>query len=170
MEGADFLQYVWSLQPAGWRFLAWRHEDLWAELPIGMVRHPKKRVALPGPAMNDGDLYFCPNSFGDKVRQKHLCLPGRIMYQDLDESDPRQLPLQPELWWETSPGRFQALWVLDQAVEPLELAQLNRALNRACHADPGTWNLTRLLRVPGSWNGKRGCRVSRAYESVQAVA
>jgi hypothetical protein len=121
-----------------------------------------REVALGTKHLNRGDLYFCPNVFRTAQRRKQLALPSRLMYQDLDESDPRELPLEPELWWETSPDRFQAIWVLDQVVEPEELSQLNRALNRACHADPGTWNLTRLLRVPGSWNAKRGCRVSCA--------
>lgn len=171
MEGTAFLEYVWGLQPPGWRFMAWRgSKNEWYELPMGMIRRHDRVGPIAAQWTDAGDLYFCPNSFCDSQRRKDLCLPGRVMYQDLDESDPRELPLLPELWWETSPGRYQALWVLDREVEPQELAQLNRALNRASAADPGTWNLTRLLRLPGSWNGKRGCRVSRAYESVQAVA
>jgi hypothetical protein len=160
MEGDAFLNYVWGFQPRGWVFLARRLSSLWQELPVDLKISPE--VALRKKYLNRGDLYFCPNVFRGPQRRKQLTLPSRLMYQDLDESDPRELPLEPELWWETSPDRFQAVWVLDQAVEPVELAQLNRALNRACHADPGTWNLTRLLRVPGSWNAKRGCRVSPA--------
>lgn len=161
MEGDAFLNYIWGLQPQGWVFLARRLSSLWQELPVDLNVHGK--ISLGTKYLNRGDLYFCPNVFSGARRQKTLCLPSQLMYQDLDESDPRECPIVPELWWETSPGRYQGLWVLDQVVEPQELAQLNRALNRACHADPGTWNLTRLLRVPGSWNAKRGCRVSRAY-------
>lgn len=164
MEGDAFLNYIWGLQPQGWVFLVRRLSSLWQELPISF--DDGYQISLGTKHLNRGDLYFCPNAFASKDRRKQVALPSRLMYQDLDESDPRECPIVPELWWETSPGRFQAIWVLDQVVEPEELQQLNRALNRACHADPGTWNLTRLLRVPGSWNAKRGCRVSRAYGSA----
>lgn len=161
MEGDAFLNYIWGFQPRGWVFLARRLSSLWQELPIDLSAD--REVALQKKHLNRGDLYFCPNSFCKAERRKERTLPSRILYQDLDESDPRELALEPELWWETSPGRYQALWLLDHPLEPLELQSLNRALNRACHADPGTWNLTRLLRVPGSWNAKRGCRVSSAH-------
>lgn len=175
LEGEAFLNYIWGLQPAGWRFVAWRNRKTggWYELPLGMIRNKAKVGRIAGEWSGAGDLYFCPNSFSAAKRWKSLALPSRLMYQDLDESPPSECPLQPELWWETSPGRWQAIWVLDRFVEPQELQQLNRALNRACHADPGTWNLTRLLRVPGSWNAKRECRVSRAYgknELLEAAA
>jgi hypothetical protein len=168
MKGSAFLNYTWGLQPRGWVFVVRRVGPLWQELPIDLAAGGD--VQLGSKHLNRGDLYFCPNAFQGPSRQKQLTLPSRILYQDLDESDPRDLPLEPELWWETSPGRYQALWVLDREVEPQELAQLNRALNRASHADPGTWNLTRLLRVPGSWNAKRGCRVSRAYGKQEQAA
>lgn len=171
MEGDAFLNYIWGLQPRGWFHLAWRNGDTWKQRPVDLNAHGTVRLGTK--YLNRGDLYFCANPFAGAHRRKELCLPSRLMYQDLDEADPRELALQPELWWETSPDRYQALWVLDQAIEPSELQSLNRALNRACHADPGTWNLTRLLRVPGSWNAKRGCRVTRAYgkdEGLKAAA
>lgn len=166
MEGPAFLNYIWNMQPRGIFYLVQRVGDSWVEHEVDFTQSINVDFKMP----KDGDLYFCPNAFEAGGRKKSLCLPGRLMYQDLDESDPRELALHPELWWETSPGRYQAVWVLDREIEPEELQQLNRALNRASHADPGTWNLTRLLRVPGSWNAKRGCRVSRAYESVVAAA
>jgi hypothetical protein len=162
VEGEAFLNYIWGLQPQGHVFLVRRLASLWQELPIDFTS-PARAVALGTKHLNRGDLYFCANAFSGAHRRKESVLPSRLLYQDLDESDPRELPIVPELWWETSPGRWQAVWVLDGLLEAQELAQLNRALNRASHADPGTWNLTRLLRVPGSWNAKRECRVSRAY-------
>jgi hypothetical protein len=101
---------------------------------------------------------------------KDLVLPSRVMYQDLDEATPIECPLFPTLWWETSPGRYQAIWVLDVMMEPIDFAAYNRAMNRACNADPGTWDLTRLLRVPGSHNNKRDCLVSAAQDEVPVLA
>jgi hypothetical protein len=157
MQGAAFLQHVWSQQPLGYHCIVYRHDRLWIEKWV----RPKQNFSLVMPRR--GDLYFCPNSFGEPLRQRQYVLPSRVMYQDLDEVGPAECPLHPDLYWETSLGRWQAVWFLDgDPLEPSEFAALNRGLNRACGADPGTWNLTRVLRVPGSWNGKRSCRVSEA--------
>ena len=162
MEGEAFLNFVWGHQPAGWVFLARRRRGLWQELPIDLALHGE--VMVRGSTLRDekSDLYFCPNAFALAERHKEHCLPSRVMYQDLDEVSPDECPIHPDVWWETSPFRYQGLWILDEALEPDELAALNKALNRACNADPGTWNLTRLLRVPGSHNAKRGCEVGEA--------
>jgi RepB DNA-primase N-terminal domain len=159
-QGIDFLHMLWSKQPRSNGICAMAYkdeEDLWQEVRTrfntgGVLELPEGKWST----------YFCPNLF-TRRRQKDMTLPGRWLYQDLDEVWPDECSIKPTLWWETSPGRFQALWLLTHALVPQELASLNKALNRSCGADPGTWNLTRMLRVPGSWNGKRGCKVSPAY-------
>ena len=166
MEGAEFLQFVWGHQPEGYAVLVHRDESgKWRE---SSFYYKGQQLSLIVPS--GGDLYWCPNLFSQPERKKEYCLPSRVMYQDLDEAHPNECPLKPELWWETSRGRYQAAWILDEFMEPDEFSSYNKALNRACHADPGTWNLTRLLRVPGSWNEKRGCQVGRAYKRLELVA
>lgn len=164
MIGTAFLRHVWSHQPLGYTFVVYRVNNQWIEKCVG----PERDFALLLP--KGGDMYFTPNAFSEPIRQKQYCLPSRVMYQDLDEVTPEECPLLPDLWWETSIGRYQGLWLLDSVIEPSEFAALNRGLNRACGADPGTWNLTRVLRVPGSWNAKRGCRVSAASAKAGVVA
>jgi hypothetical protein len=163
MHGEKLLNFLWSHQPVGYRFVVMRKAHRWENAVIPPTSSEIK-ITRGTLDMRDADLYFCPNVFSQDIRQKQYCLPSRVMYQDLDWADPRELPdhLQPEVWWETSPGRYQAAWILEDYLEPLEFSRYNRALNRACEADPGTWNLTRLLRVPGSWNFKRDCMVSTA--------
>jgi hypothetical protein len=165
VKGEAFLKYLWSLQPPGHHFLVLRQGGRWREVSIDPMQQLDRIVGA-----EKADLYFCPNSFSDCRREKTLVLTSRVMYQDLDEVAPDECPLRPEWWWETSPGRYQAVWILDSVLEPQEFAAYNKALNRACGADPGTWNLTRVLRVPGSYNAKRKCYVSEAYEYVAAVA
>lgn len=160
MQGAAFLRHVWQHQPLGYKCLVYRQGGMWVEKWVS----EGDDFNLVMPSSKRGDFYFAPNVFSEPIRQRQYCLPSRAMYQDLDEVRPDECPLHPDLWWETSIGRYQGLWLLEDCIEPAAFAALNRGLNRACGADPGTWNLTRVLRVPGSWNGKRGCRVSSAYE------
>lgn len=165
--GAQFLQHVWSHQPDGYKFVVYRKNNFWREACIPPEHTADFTLVMP----KSGDLYFTPNVFSEPIRQRDYCLPSRVMYQDLDEVTPEECPIHPDLWWETSLLRYQGLWLLDEILEPPEFAALNRGLNRACGADPGTWNLTRVLRVPGSWNGKRRCRVSAAVATgVEAAA
>jgi len=167
MHGANFLRHVWSHQPEGYHFVIYRGNGRWHESCLSPQDIEDFGLIMP----KTGDLYFAPNVFSEPIRQKQYCLPSRVMYQDLDEVTPEDCPLYPDLSWETSLGRYQGLWILDSVIEPVEFAGLNRGLNRACGADPGTWNLTRVLRVPGSWNGKRGCRVSGArVKGLERVA
>lgn len=166
MQGTEFLQYVWRYQPLGQAALTIKGDaEDWEQGTIDLPEVPAIDLSLEHYA-----LYFCPNTFKGH-RRKRDTLPSRWLYQDLDEIHPYSCPLRPTLWWETSPARYQGLWLLDDHLHPDDLAPLNKALNRACGADPGTWNLTRLLRVPGSWNGKRDCRVSEAHveEHVRLV-
>lgn len=158
MQGKEFLQYVWSLQPDGYATLVYRKGTEWLEFHFHFPNDWDSVAPLP----EVGDLYFCPNLFSEPARKKELALPSRVMYQDLDEVRPDDCPIYPSLYWETSFGRWQGIWIADAYMEPVEFSAMNRALNRACQADPGTWNLTRLLRVPGSHNQKRSCDVSPA--------
>lgn len=103
------------------------------------------------------DLYFAPNTYSGDRRQKNLCLPGRWLYADLDEVDPESLStaLRPTLAWETSPGRWQAMWLLRRSLKPATLGALNQRLTYFTGADKGGWSLTKVLRVPGSYSNKR---------------
>lgn len=158
----DFLSLVWGKQGRGVGCLAYKPDDLsWEEERIHIDSGlDVPRLELIG--IDNWGTYFCPNLFMRR-RQRDQTLPSRWLYQDLDEVRPDECSITPTLWWETSPGRYQALWLLTHALIASELAPLNKALNRSCGADPGTWNLTRMLRVPGTNNGKRECKVSPAY-------
>lgn len=164
MEGQEFLRYIWGEQqcPDASYWLAVRTNDgsfveFEADAELSSVKNWE--IANDAPA-----FYFCPNPF-DGRRQKENFVESRWLYQDLDAVPPDACPIFPDVWWETSQGRYQGMWLLDNSLEQDQFWILNKALNRACHADPGTWNLTRYLRVPGSWSGKRETRVSRAHVS-----
>lgn len=115
------------------------------------------------------DLYFTANQFSEKGRAKSSARPERTLWADLDGSDPRKGLLRqfaPTLAWETSPGSFQAVWVLEDhgssSTQVLsDSGGLNQRLNYAVGADKGGWASNKYLRVPGSLN----CKPERLAEN-----
>ncbi len=101
----------------------------------------------------DKDVYFCPHGFSRPRRLKKFAEIPRLLWADLDEIDPRDLPenQMPTIAWESSPGRYAALWRLSDASMTEDL---NRDLTYTLDADKGGWDLTQVLRFPGTNNYK----------------
>ncbi len=103
----------------------------------------------------NGDLYFCTTTLSGSRRVKDNVQASHFLWQDLDEVDPRTLGwLKPTIAWQSSPGRYQALWRLDKICEPDRIERINRALAYRVGADQGSWVLTKVLRIPGTTNHK----------------
>lgn len=103
------------------------------------------------------NLYFCPTPLSKRKRRRESVSGSRLLWADLDEANPEELPkdLQPTWAWETSPGRYACLWALDKRIDDLaELEELNRWLTYKVGADPSGWDLTQVLRIPGTTNHK----------------
>jgi len=121
-------------------------------------RWPKERQAiidhLDAHALDD--LYFAPNLFDGKRRIEQNVSPERVLYADLDPVDPNGLgALRPTIAWESSPGHFQGIWVLDRERTGATWAgKENHRLTVALEADHSGWDATQLLRVPGTLNFK----------------
>src|SRR5258706_4371436 len=109
-------------------------------------------------AANEGnDLYWCPSLFERKTRQMEFAMDEHCLWADLDEVDPRVIQdYPPTIAWETSPKRFQGIWLVSggdvqaaswQGVE-------NQRLTYYLGADVGGWDTPQLLRIPGWKNHK----------------
>lgn len=103
---------------------------------------------------NGIDLYWCPLVFSGPRRDIKLSQGGNVLYADLDPVDPRGLEIRPTIAWESSPGRYQALWWIDRTLQPEEFERINKGLTYHVGADKSGWDLTQVLRIPGSWNHK----------------
>lgn len=161
---------VWDKGPAedfdGWVFLPWIpgtanskaerranwHEDRpfhWPYDREDILKHLKVH--------SKDDLYFTPNTFLGDSRVAQLTGEERALYADLDEVDPRELDpeIRPTIAWETSPDRFQAIWLLDDFADgSSEPGGLNQRMTAYTGADPSGFDTTQLLRVPGRRNFK----------------
>jgi hypothetical protein len=98
----------------------------------------------------DCDVYWCPHGFSEPRRQKACAVVPQLLWADLDEIDPRDLDLRPTIAIQTSAGRFAAIWKVDATISE----DLNKKLTYAIGADRGGWDLTQVLRVPGTRNYK----------------
>lgn len=104
-------------------------------------------------ANTDKNLYWCPHGFKRPRRKKEYAVLPALLWSDLDDVDPRKLNgTKPTLAWESSPGRFAALWHIDRIMTE----ELNKRLSYSIGADKGGWDITQVLRVPGTMNYKYG--------------
>jgi RecA-family ATPase len=108
------------------------------------------------PSVEDirADLYFCPVVFSRPQRKKEFAQPTNLLWADLDPVHPEKCRLKPTIAWESSPGRYQALWFLSTDVTAEEAAALSKRIAYADGADKGGWDVTQVLRVPGTRNYK----------------
>lgn len=98
----------------------------------------------------DKDIYFCPHGFRKATRKKEFAVMPKMLWADLDEINPNKCKPKPTIAIESSPGRFVGLWFTDKVVTE----SLNRRLTYHLGADHGGWDLTQVLRVPGTTNYK----------------
>ena len=98
-----------------------------------------------------GDVYFCPHGYSRPRRLKQFAVLGTLLWADLDYASPRDLKYPPTVQIESSPGRWAGLWVLSegQATE-----SLNKRMTYFSGADKGGWDVTQVLRMPGTINWK----------------
>jgi hypothetical protein len=105
----------------------------------------------------NNNVYFCPQLFRERKRSKEYveCTPNA--WADLDFCEPDNMLIAPTCTVESSPGRYQAYWVMERENDPDDMEDLSRRIAYR-HADEGAdrsgWDLTQLLRVPETFNYK----------------
>ncbi|QXT39429.1 DNA-primase RepB domain-containing protein [Gymnodinialimonas ceratoperidinii] len=112
------------------------------------------RAALLAHNRKEWDQYFCPATFSERSREKRYALPTNLLWCDADEADPRGFSPPPSIVWETSPRRYQAIWILDETLTPGEAETFSRALTYNHGGDKNGWPSNKLLRILGSFNHK----------------
>lgn len=99
---------------------------------------------------SDKNIYFCAHGFNKPRRQKTYAEMPHLLWADLDEADPKSIKIKPTIAIESSPGRYVGLWFTDQPVTE----ELNRRMSYLVGADNSGWDVTQVLRVPGTTNYK----------------
>lgn len=176
VSAQHLLATVWG-EEQGWVFLPRKAASgTWFE--YGLPK-PDNERDIPLDEGND-DLYWCPLVFSQPQRRAEFALPTRFLWADLDGADPAKISLRPSVLWKTSGGdiphgdhprdsytyegcpgchptpHYHALWWLVPRISAVNASKLSR---RIAYAEPGAdrggWDVTQVLRVPGTLNHKR---------------
>jgi hypothetical protein len=102
------------------------------------------------------NVWFGVNLLDQKARKKEYCIESNLLWADLDECDPDDLDPKPQMVIESSPKRYQAIWRVDEELDPYIAQDYSRRIYgryRDNGVDSG-WALTKLLRVPYTANLK----------------
>jgi hypothetical protein len=100
------------------------------------------------------EVYQCAHLLTAKRRVKACAASLAACYVDGDGAKPTATMPRPTAVVISSPDREQYWWHLSRPAEPEEGEVLNRRLAYAMGADLSGWDLTQLLRVPGTRNRK----------------
>jgi len=158
LEPIDFLKLVWNGQE-GFVFLP-RKAKRWSEgSAFEWPQDADKIEAHIERHSSKADLYYTPNTFSQPDRRREYVKNPHWLYADLDTVSPSKLAVRPQLAVQSSPGRFQSLWRLARAIDPGKHETYNQRLTYATGADRGGWDLTQVLRIPGTINHKYPGRV-----------
>lgn len=162
-DAAGIYSSVWG-DRSGYVFLSIRDPNkergakgYWRDLVFDWPNdHAKLDATVRKARRLDKDVYWSPGVYREPRRSRDVILDPNALWADLDVVDPKALPkpLKPSIAWETSPGRWQALWFLNDTVKPQTHENLNQRLTYAVGADKGGWDLTQVLRLPGTPNHK----------------
>lgn len=155
-QARALLDTVWSGQQ-GYTFVAgidWSRKKphLTDEQPFKWPAQRDELLAYADELAAKGqDVYFSAGLFSKPRRQAEHARKLPLIWADVDDAPLDGVKAtQPTALWQTSPGRYQAMWVLDK---PLPVAAgsfaVQRAISHLLKCDPAGWDASQLLRLPG---------------------
>lgn len=106
---------------------------------------------------SDTDVYCTTTTYTERTRKAEKADAGVVVYADADTCDPKNFLLEPSIIVRSSPGHWQAYWLLTEPAEAQDLAGMSKVIAYK-HAKQGCdktgWMLTKVLRVPGTMHTK----------------
>lgn len=153
-----FLQKVWG-NLEGWAYIGAKSHDEIGDWRQKTYMYPDQLDTMVKDIEifnKNASVYFCPHLFktGAGRRTKEHAEDSRVIWVDKDAGDIADLLPKPTMCWQTSSGRYQAIWVLDEEVDPDLLEIINKRLTHGTKSDKGGWHAGKYLRVPKTLNHK----------------
>lgn len=177
MDQLDFLDRVWGTGDA---FVQFQQKALDANgertgdpTDTKAFRWPMERDRIGRYLMlrTEEDLYFAVPGYKSKERRQTEIKHLHAVYVD-DDGVTGEYRLPPSITVESSPGHYHHYWVVADAQEPSRMLRVGFEISAAhrhdneyhadmaqdhkhCGTDPGGWDATQILRVPGTLNTKK---------------
>ena len=154
--------YLWDKQGEGYVSISSNDpttEGSWQESFYEWPADKHKLLPPIKEAQENGrDVYFSLAVQKQPERNENV-VNLNMLWADLDKR-PGRVPMtkirpKPTMLWESSPGNYQAVWLLNESLDNEQFNKINRELTYKLGADKGCWNISRVFRVPGSINFKR---------------
>jgi hypothetical protein len=163
---SDILPEIWGHSEGEYIFLPvmqgqWSYGERltqWQEGPAWDVKQAISALSEIDDLADSTDRYFTPLRYTHpKRRIEHLGNPG-VIFADLD-SDEAMAKVDgdwraPSVLIETSPGHYHGYWYLNGPVDLAEWLSASAGWTDFLGADPGGWDATQVLRIPGTLNHK----------------
>jgi hypothetical protein len=158
-ELSDVLRTIWSKQTNGTKpyfFISTKRvsDNKWQDHFFQWPNLSKLDELLGKYKTDDYNLYFCPLPFERPFRRREFVMGSAMLWADIDEADPKKMSIPPHILWESSPGRWAGLWITERWMDVKECEDYNKRMTYGVGADPAGWDLTQVLRIPGTRNHK----------------
>lgn len=125
--------------------------DYWYKWPAEL----DEIVAFAEKHAPHANVYFSSYLYKAPVAVKDNVLLSRTIQADLDDADPRNIARPPTILVETSPGRHQGYWVMENQLSKEEHEDLSKRMTYSIPlCDRSGWALGRKVRIPGTLNHK----------------
>ncbi|MDX0426820.1 hypothetical protein BMJ32_12930 [Sinorhizobium medicae] len=116
----------------------------------------------------NANCYICPNLMRPNLERGKKGAEADVLavlaiVADMDDDTGRagEMPIDPNLVIESSPGNFQCFLLLDKPLPPAEAKPLAMALKRAANSDHCTVDVSHVWRVPGCLNWPNAKKLAR---------
>lgn len=153
----EFLHKVWSrvCEEGDYVFLCSKPNGKWRDTAFKFDQDIKGRVRdyLRRNNPTEQDVWFCPLPFSQPERQARYVKPVNILWSDIDDGSITKVP-PTVLWKSGTPGHHHGLWFINETLHPDDAAAVNRSVTHFIGADKGGWDLSQVLRIPGTFNHK----------------
>lgn len=166
-------EFLESVLPSG-TVTIWRRGQMGPKAPIDIQKwyhSPEdfEQILSYVQSNNTYDVYVSPASYNMEARGLENVVNVTTAWLDADTCELGNLRVEPSWKVQSSPGRWQAWWILDKEYPAKDVAHIVKKISYA-HRDQGadvsSWAANKLMRVPGSINSNHGFPVTVTAEST----
>lgn len=126
----------------------------WKQVPFRYPDDLDKALGFISRNRETHNLYVCSTLNENTTKRTEDVYWSTTLWADLDTCPPELLRVEPTVLVQTSPGRHQAWWYLDEFVPADVAVSVSHNIAKThkiagCDTDGG---LGKMMRIPGTWN------------------